>query len=1291
MGIPEVIGLVDASLGLTDRIKSFRAIQDRTKKLKDALHAFIQRPHPRTPKDQLHHVHDTILENPNFITAQTKRDFSQVLKPLAGLFENASDREGVETLGETLAQLSANSIAAGCDLSILEAIQNVSCSVSQLQAYVAFHLETLMSAPHGERDYLELFIRRQGVQSMVGISGVANTQKVALELLYVRRRLARFRQEGTEEFQSNTQVINVAQLLAMTFQKQISSINLVGDYYAATSDVDQGQIFETYILDNKQIVAPLLNDTVSDFWFWLSGNEHAAYPLDMQLNTYLWGQNSRCVLVLLGDGAIGKSALIKHSTSTMAGERLQQNASISSDPSKKASFPVLIELVSLEKSESINILEHLKSQFSLSLPEHFYETRLLQGGCLICFDALDEVLELGKRQAIIEAIQEFVEIYPNNLYIMTARLEGYTYQARADRNMPAPQLNQDQHLHLVLQPFDEDEIRQALRKWHEAHLTEDLDKCEEAISLREDEIFDPQRKYLLELAGNPLFLTIMCLVGQQIGSLPNQRFELMERCVETLTKSRDLYKQLPLERESYVFQFQVELLQHIAAQMLLNDSGRANSVGPNEIRSWCIDFTTHPDRAFFPSKMAAEPEIDKFIQRQRERTELLIPRGSDDLGFAHRMFQDFLGAREFIRTQGDALFDLLQPWVLNPAWFNILGFVVQGLDAQGKNPGPLLEQIAALPDPGDAILHRPLFIAAHLMATCIKRESQAQADIIKRLTDLTNQPVNYLAIDSVEALGRLHKYDQALEALMNTVESHRISKVRVSAAMALYSFKLSPDHVLRLQTCIAQLEWLDEGIFALVTALIPLLQQSTPIPKILEITQQALKLPWQNAVKPGRLLSLHSNLWAKLIEVGDHIILEELLIEGLLMPEIMRNSNRGKMQKVAQELLDHHEPRTRALAARTILDHPLTRERTAICKQIWFDNQQEPSIRLAFALLLEPATFAEEMNQEHTLDLLQWIQTKSTESAISWMRPNTYSDDGVLQNLTLLGLERIPYSFLLQLTLSTRFVFDFVDHGTLPMSVQLILNRPILDGRGYSSDAIKAMIELWLKCKQNPELNGEAGVMICKAVQGFPEDETAYVETQKLLKHHRVFAQLRQLSQENTLAPDVSIRLQISLNEVEPNQAKLLNNPFTFLHSHEVTVETKKKLLEHVFDVDHTYSEQTLMNLTLDAIDQGLLCQQSLNWFVRSNAVAAFELVNQKTLTQSIEVTLVSNLSDVLGSRLVELKPKSADAKTILSVELADIIQPSETYKDLVSRHPHLTEIAYRAIKRIHPRSSDSA
>ena len=102
----------------------------------------------------------------------------------------------------------------------------------------------------------------------------------------------------------------------------------------------------------------------------------------------------------------------------------------------------------LDKRSDLSLLDYLL-QFYRQWEEAYFQTEveteagkevadllldaMRQGQCLMLLDGLDEVFEQQSRRLIVEAINQFVDAYSANKFVITSRIAGYRDVKLSDR------------------------------------------------------------------------------------------------------------------------------------------------------------------------------------------------------------------------------------------------------------------------------------------------------------------------------------------------------------------------------------------------------------------------------------------------------------------------------------------------------------------------------------------------------------------------------------------------------------------------------------------------------------------------------------------------------------------------------------------------------------------------------------------------------------------------------------------------------------------------------------------
>jgi hypothetical protein len=378
----------------------------------------------------------------------------------------------------------------------------------------------------------------------------------------------------------------------------------------------------------------------------LDGTELQEEELASLLRTYLdqspqpmlelLADPSQRKLVVLGDPGSGKSLLLQYLVLAWA----DANDPLMGD----APLPLLIELRDYAsrraKGEVSGFLDYLVRSESLRwrLDPEALDYWLRHNRTQVLLDGLDEVFDHQLRQEVTTAIHRFADDYPDAQFVVSSRLIGFQHERwRHEGFRP-----------FMLQELDQEQRDLFLQRWHQLAY-EDGSKGERKRASLLQAI--QQSPAILQLAGNPLLLTLMAILNRS-QELPRDRAELYSQCARLLL--HQWKTELAFEASPELAQAQLDgkdklgLMKRIAWILQAGADGAAgnlvNLIEENQLERTLSEGLQdmgipglRPDRA-----------ARALIEQLRGRNFMLCFMGGGNYAFVHRTFLEYFCAEAIV-------------------------------------------------------------------------------------------------------------------------------------------------------------------------------------------------------------------------------------------------------------------------------------------------------------------------------------------------------------------------------------------------------------------------------------------------------------------------------------------------------------------------------------------------------------------------------------------------------------------------------------------------------------------
>lgn len=345
------------------------------------------------------------------------------------------------------------------------------------------------------------------------------------------------------------------------------------------------------------------------------------------------GSPEQRAVVLLGDPGSGKSTAARYLVLALAGGHPDERLAALSDH-----LPLLVELRSYVTLAAegrcqsfVDYLDHRAHTDGLGIDRTALLRHLTLGRTVAVFDGLDEVFDRRRRQEVVSQIAGFAADFPEVRVIVTSRVVDYARRILTDVGFT----------HFTLQDLDPEQTAEFLEHWYRLAIH---DQPQDAL-IRQARLLDAMRHShaIRELAGNPLLLTILAIIGKH-QSLPRERWKLYDHAATVLVEHWDVNRHLRDQHQDPDFigtEDKKELLRRLAYRMQSEGGLAANYITAGDLSQVFEDYLVeryHRDPA------AARAIALSMINQFRERNFILSRYGSHLYGFVHRTFLEFFCA-----------------------------------------------------------------------------------------------------------------------------------------------------------------------------------------------------------------------------------------------------------------------------------------------------------------------------------------------------------------------------------------------------------------------------------------------------------------------------------------------------------------------------------------------------------------------------------------------------------------------------------------------------------------------
>ncbi len=346
--------------------------------------------------------------------------------------------------------------------------------------------------------------------------------------------------------------------------------------------------------------------------------------------------------VIIGPPGSGKTTLLKH----MVLATLKQHKpafikylipfSLFRDVSKQGQkiqhrLPILLFLrdhaEKIKENQDVSLEElvqkQLKKWWKQTLPTGWIQHQLDKGACFIFLDGYDEVADGEMRKYVADWVEQQMSAYGPNRFIVTSRPHGY-------KSHPLSKVTV-----LQVKAFTTKQIGLFIHNWYTANEIMSSQRDDRGVRMRAqngaEDLLARLRSTptLLELAVNPLLLTMIATIHRYRHTLPGKRVGLYNEICDVFLSKRQEAKGIRMELTAVQ---QRQVLQPLAYYMMKQ---RIRDIDPGNASHVIADSLTQVGSLLHPNTFL------KFVENN---SGLLLEREQGMYSFTHLTFQEYLAA-----------------------------------------------------------------------------------------------------------------------------------------------------------------------------------------------------------------------------------------------------------------------------------------------------------------------------------------------------------------------------------------------------------------------------------------------------------------------------------------------------------------------------------------------------------------------------------------------------------------------------------------------------------------------
>ncbi|MFB6814307.1 NACHT domain-containing protein [Streptomyces sp. NPDC056347] len=349
-------------------------------------------------------------------------------------------------------------------------------------------------------------------------------------------------------------------------------------------------------------------------------------------------------------------------------------------------------------------------------PAGWADRLLAEGRALVLVDGVDEV-PMRQRRRTEKWLKDLITAYPEARYVVTTRPS-----AVPEGWLSGTGLGFEPH---ALLPMSREDIRLFVEHWHAAARTE----CTSPEEREQLDVYEASlrravgtRRDLARLATNPLMCALLCALNRDRRmQLPRARKELYDAALDMLLVRRDTERDIAgVEGVDLTREEQTALLQRLAYWLIRNGQAEADRAEAQEmVAEWLTAMTQ------------VRGDAEEVFAHLLIRSGLLREPAPGAVGFVHRTFQDYLGAKAAVEARD---FGVLVQHGHDDQWHDVVQMAVG--HARADERAKLLRQLLKRAARTKKHRSRLVLLAAAALDHAPELDPAVRAEVQERTAEL---------------------------------------------------------------------------------------------------------------------------------------------------------------------------------------------------------------------------------------------------------------------------------------------------------------------------------------------------------------------------------------------------------------------------------------------------------------------------------------------------------------------------------------------------------------------------